>query len=192
MKRVISSILLLVVLVLCLASCQSTRYLPVFGVDIIGPYFTVFELPTKELGGETTLEFWIGEYVTEDDYDGYATCYSGFYGAGYEPSNTSETIPTEYYVKYRVGRYPTVDSPRKGVLEIIISDPDVKVFGLTTESGLDEFEKIFISLGATVTRYETVARAKLGDVWFKLDYPLRNAVPYITIGTSATGAVHID
>ena len=78
MKRVISSILLLVVLVLCLASCQSTRYLPVFGVDIIGPYFTVFELPTKELGGETTLEFWVGEYVTEKDYEGHATYYEGF------------------------------------------------------------------------------------------------------------------
>ena len=192
MKKVISFILLLAVIVPCFASCRSTRYVPVFGVNIIGPYFTVFELPTKELGGETTLEFWIGEYVTEDDYDGYATCYSGFYGAGYEPSNTSETIPTEYYVKYRVGRYPTVDSPRKGVLEIIISDPDVKVFGLTTESGLDEFEKIFISLGATVTKHESVATAKIGNVWFKLDYPLRNAVPYITIGTSATGAVHID
>lgn len=192
MKKVISLILLLAVIVPCFASCRSTRYVPVFGVNIIGPYFTVFELPTKELGGETTLEFWIGEYVTEDDYDGYATCYSGFYGAGYEPSNTSETIPTEYYVKYRVGRYPTVDSPRKGVLEIIISDPDVKVFGLTTESGLDEFEKIFISLGATVTKHESVATAKIGNVWFKLDYPLRNAVPYITIGTSATGAVHID
>ena len=192
MKRVISSILLLVVLVLCLASCRSTRYLPVFGVNILGPYFTVFELPTKELGGETTLEFWVGEYVTEKDYEGHATYYEGFYGEGYEPDDKSEFVPTEYYVKYRVGRYPTVDSLRKGVLEIVISDPEVKIYGFTTESSIDEFEEVFTSLGATVTRYETVARAKLGDVWFKLDIPLRGGVPYITISTHSTGVVDID
>lgn len=194
MKRIVCSILVLALALFSLCSCKM-RYLPVYGKAMDIPYFVIQELPTKNAGGETTLEFWIGETVTESDYDGHAIVYDGFLGEGYTEDVLGVSIKTERYVHYTVRNYPKVDSKKMGIVQIEVTDPEVKIYGLTTESSLDDFAAVFEALGAKVDQSDKVVNAKLGDVWFQLskvkgvtgDY-----LPKIRIDTDQMGIVYID
>lgn len=195
MKRIICLLLTFATLLFCLCSCKM-RYLPVYGKAMDMPYFVIQELPTKNAGGETTLDFWIGEKVSESDYEGYTTVYDGFLGKGYaEDVLSSASVRTEKYVHYTVRNYPKVDSKTMGIVQIEFTDPEVKVYGLTTESSLEEFAEVFEALGAEVNKSDHVVNAKLGDVSFQLskvkgvtgDY-----LPKIRIRTDQSGIVCID
>lgn len=194
MKRVICLILSFATLLFCLCSCKM-RYLPVYGKAMDMPYFVIQELPTKNAGGETTLEFWIGEIVREEDYEGHDKVYDGFLGKGYTDVVLGVTARTEKYVHYTVRNYPKVDSKTMGITQIEFTDPEVKVYGLTTESSLEEFAEVFEALGAEVNKSNNVVNAKLGDVSFQLskvkgvtgDY-----LPKIRIRTRQSGIVYID
>ena len=194
MKKIICTILLSVMLLLSLCSCKM-QYLPVFGEAMDMPYFVIQELPRKNVGGETTLEFWIGEIVDESDYEGHAIVYDGFLGEGYSEDVKLGTHTTDYYVHYTVSNYPKVDSKTSGIVRIEITDPSVKIYGLTTESSLDDFARVFDALGAKVSRSEYIVNAKLGDVWFqlsKLKGLTGEGLPKIRIDTDQMGIVHID
>ena len=194
MKKIICTILLSVMLLLSLCSCKM-QYLPVFGEAMDMPYFVIQELPRKNVGGETTLEFWIGEIVDESDYEGHAIVYDGFLGEGYSEDVKLGTHTTDYYVHYTVSNYPKVDSKTSGIVRIEITDPSVKIYGLTTESSLDDFARVFEALGAKVSRSEYIVNAKLGDVWFqlsKLKGLTGEGLPKIRIDTDKMGIVYID
>ena len=194
MKKIICTILLSVMLLLSLCSCKM-QYLPVFGESMDMPYFVIQELPRKNVGGETTLEFWIGEIVDESDYEGHAIVYDGFLGEGYSEDVKLGTHTTDYYVHYTVSNYPKVDSKTSGIVRIEITDPSVKIYGLTTESSLDDFARVFDALGAKVSRSEYNVNAKLGDVSFqlsKLKGLTGEGLPKIRIDTDQMGIVHID
>ena len=196
MKKIICTILLSVMLLLSLCSCKM-QYLPVFGEAMDMPYFVIQELPRKNVGGETTLEFWIGDIVDESDYEGHAIVYDGFLGEGYSEDVKlgTATYTTDYYVHYTVSNYPKVDSKTSGIVRIEITDPSVKIYGLTTESSLDDFARVFDALGAKVSRSEYNVNAKLGDVWFqlsKLKSLTGEGLPKIRINTNQMGIVHID
>ena len=191
MKKIICLAVVLSVLLLTLCSCK-TRYIPVWGESIVGDYFVILELPTKNAGGETTLEFWIGEKVTESDFDGHTKVYNGYLGKGYDDSVTLGITSTDYYVHYEVSSYPKVDSETKGILRIEITDPEVMVYGLTTESSIDDFAEVFEALGAKVDKYEGGANAKIGDVWFQLRKSTERRIAKITIDTDQTGIVCVD
>lgn len=196
MKKIICTILLSVMLLLSLCSCKM-QYLPVFGEAMDMPYFVIQELPRKNVGGETTLEFWIGDIVDESDYEGHAIVYDGFLGEGYSEDVKlgTATHTTDYYVHYTVCNYPKVDSKTSGIVRIEITDPSVKIYGLTTESSLDDFARVFDALGAKVSKSEYNVNAKLGDVWFqlsKLKGLTGEGLPKIRINTDQMGIVHID
>ncbi len=194
MKKIICTILLSVMLLLSLCSCKM-QYLPVFGEAMDMPYFVIQELPRKNVGGETTLEFWIGEIVDESDYEGHAIVYDGFLGEGYSEDVKLGTATHDYYVHYTVSNYPKVDSKTSGIVHIEITDPSVKIYGLTTESSLDDFARVFDALGAKVSRSEYNVNAKLGDVWFqlsKLKGLTGEGLPKIRIDTDQMGIVYID
>ena len=196
MKKIICTILLSVMLLLSLCSCKM-QYLPVFGEAMDMPYFVIQELPRKNVGGETTLEFWIGDIVDESDYEGHAIVYDGFLGEGYSEDVKlgTATYTTDYYVHYTVSNYPKVDSKTSGIVRIEITDPSVKIYGLTTESSLDDFARVFDALGAKVSRSEYNVNAKLGDVSFqlsKLKGLKGEGLPEIRISTDQMGIVHID
>ena len=197
MKRIICTVLIFGMLSFSLCSCNM-RYLPVYGEDMTDMnYFVIKELPRKNAGGETTLEFWIGEIVNEKDYEGHAIVYDGFLGEGY-PADVllgTHTNTTDYYVHYTVDNYPKWDSKTSGIVRIEITDPSVKVYGLTTESSLDEFAEVFEALGANVTKYKSSAAAKLGDVYFlleKIKGLSGDGLPKIRINTDQTGGVDFD
>ena len=194
MKKVICFILVSFLLLLSLCSC-GMRYIPVYGEAMDDPYFVMLELPRKNAGGKTTLEFWIGETVDEGDYEGHVLVYNGFLGEGYSEDVELWTQTTDYYVHYTVANYPKVDSKTKGIIQIDITDPEVMVYGLTTESSIDEFAEVFEALGAKVDKYDTGVNAKLGDVWFQLKKSKGlngTALPRIRIDTDQTGIVLID
>ena len=196
MKKIICTVLLSVMLLLCLSSCNM-RYIPVYGKAMDMPYFVIQELPRKNAGGETTLEFWIGETVDESDYEGHAIVYDGFLGKGYSKDVLlgTATHTTDYYVHYTVRNYPKVDSKTSGIVRIEITDPSVKIYGLTTESSIDDFVKVFEALGAKVDKSENTANAKLGDVWFqlrKIKGLTGEGLPQIRINTDQMGIVNID
>ena len=193
MKKIISLAVVVSVLLICLFSCN-TRYVPVYGESILGPYFDILELPTKKAGGETTLEFWIGEKIVERDYENHEKLNNGFLGEGYKlnPDNPNE-LP-EFYVRYVVERYPEVFSKTKGVTKIEITDPNVMVYGLTTESSLDDFKEVFEDLGAGVSVSVKAATAKLNDAVFELRVATIYSHPIMIISTepSRAGIVDID
>ena len=193
MKRIICLALLFVMVVGCLTSC-SFRYIPVVGQNILGPYATVLKIPGKQLGGETTLEFWIGESVTADDFSGYARdrrSMNGYLGEGYELDENDE-LPL-HYVKYEYGNYPKIDSLGLGILDIEITDPQVMIYSLTTESSIEDFIDLFESLGARfVTKKDYYALCWIGDVSFSFHLATKSRPAIIGINTDATGVVLID
>ena len=196
MKKIICTILIIGISLLSLCSCK-VRYLPVLGESMGMPYFVIQELPGKNAGGETTLEFWIGEIVDESDYEGHAIVYDGFLGEGYSDDVLlgTATHTTDYYVHYTVRKYPKVDSKTSGIVRIEITDPSVKIYGLTTESSMEEFAELFEALGAKVSKSEFTVNAKLGDVSFqlsKLKGLTGDGLPKIRIETRQMGIVHID
>ena len=193
MKKIISLVVVASVLLICLFSCN-TRYIPVCGKSILGPYFDIIKLPTKKAGGETTLEFWIGEKIVERDYENHEKLYNGFLGEGYKLNSDNPNELPEFYVRYVLERYPEVFSKTKGVTKIEITDPNVKVYGLTTTSSLDDFEEVFEKLGADVSVGVKAASAKLNDAVFVLYVATIDSHPIITISTepSRAGIVHVD
>ena len=194
MKKIICTVLIFVMLLFSLCSCKM-RYLPVYGEVMNDTYFVIQELPRKEAGGETTLEFWIGEIVEESDYEGHAIVYNGFLGEGYSEDVLLGAHTTDYYVHYTVDNYPKVDSETSGILGIQITDPSVQVYGLTTESSIDDFAEVFEALGAEVKKLENKVNAKLGDVSFRLTKSkgiTKDGLPKINIHTNQMGIVCIN
>lgn len=193
MKKIISLAVVVSVLLICLCSCN-TRYVPVYGESILGPYFDILELPTKKAGGETTLEFWIGEKIVERDYENHEKLNSGFLGEGYKlnPDNPNE-LP-EFYVRYVVGLYPGGIFGANGVRKIEITDPNVMVYGLTTTSSLNDFKEVFEGLGAYVRVDAKAATAFLNDAVFVLRVATTDSRPVMTISTepSKAGIVCVD
>ncbi len=190
MKRIICLILIVLIISFGIFPFRigKTRYILVCAIDMIDmPYITIRELPTKNAGGETSLEFWIGEYVREKDYEAYHKVYDGFLGKGYDSME-----PADYYVHYEVGVYPHVYSGKRGITEITITDPSVTVFGLTTESGIEDFAAVFEELGAESSIGDNYVNAWIGDVRFRYFNGGGKKLPYISIKTEATGVVYID
>ena len=194
-KRIVY-VLMIIILIFSLCSCNM-RYLPVYGESMGMPYFSVQALPSKNAGGETSLEFWIGDIVDVGDYEGHAIVYDGFLGEGYSGDVLlgTATPTTDYYVHYTVRSYPKVDSKTSGIVRIEITDPSVKIYGLTTESSPDEFAEVFEALGAKVSKLDYIVNAKLGDVSFQLNKSKGlkgDGLPKIRISTQQMGIVHID
>ncbi len=110
---------------------------------------------------DTNLEFWITEKFDEsqlspyhfklyDPYGGYT-----FYGTGYQPINYNHHDlyyePPEYYVEYDFTGYPNfVDELH--ISRIKITDPSVRVFGLTINSPIEEYKEVFKKYNFTVTK----------------------------------------
>lgn len=140
MKKAVSCLLLFVLTTFALSSCSL----------IAGA-----KLPGKNDGGETTLEFWIGDNVNDYDWSGHDEIYGWmgareFLGKGYSKyydEYYEAEIAPKYHVSYIVTSYPDYSSKDRCITEINITDPSVKVYGLTTESTVEEFDALFSALG---------------------------------------------
>lgn len=190
MKKVISVCLLTAICLLSFSSCQLTEMIENYissgeQTPVKLPKYEdeVKKLPSMEEGGETTLEFWIGEKVNDYDWSSHDEIYGWFgareyLGTGYKKSYSDyyqEDMKPKHYVSYIVSSYPDESSPDSCITRIDITDPTVKVYGLTTNSTLEEFTEKFSSLGFTVSDVGSTGKVKRADrdgVWvsFSLEF----------------------
>lgn len=107
-----------------------------------------------EKPADTTLEFWIGDPVTETTFSGFTERYGlmggrEYYGTGYVPGvdeGGQQTDP-EQKVIYTVTAFPDYSSGKHAVTRITITDPAVTVFGLNCSSAAEEWDAVFREMG---------------------------------------------
>lgn len=110
---------------------------------------------------DTTLEFWVAEKVSEEDFKGHYSVegvFGGYiyFGKEYLPNEITEEnsqIKPDYCVTYTVTAYPDYSSNNgkfDTVTRIEITDPAISVYGITCNSTLDDFDKVFQDLGCKI------------------------------------------
>ena len=116
---------------------------------------------------EHDLEFWIGENVDGFDFSNHQPKYGimggwEYYGIGYAPTlgEDGQQIDPEHCVIYTVTNYPDYSSNSRHVTRIEITDPAVRVYGLSISSSAEEIKSIMTSEGFTVTESGTAVRAE--------------------------------
>ena len=126
------------------------------------------------------LEFFITQNVEDVDFSSYAEIYGWFgarefLGKGYETVLDEDGNPThpEHYVSYVIGAYPDEADGGQYVTQIIMTDPQVKYYGLTLASTAEAFRETFEGLGYTVeisvNDYAEIFTAKKGNLTVELD-----------------------
>ena len=122
---------------------------------------------------EHDLEFWIGENVDGYDFSEYQPKYGimgGFeyYGRGYVPTLAEDgwQIDPEHYVIYTLTNYPDYSSNSLCVTRIEITDPAVRVYGLSLSSTVDEIRSTMTSEGFTVTGTDASIKAEKDNFRF--------------------------
>ena len=125
----------------------------------------------------TGLEFQITERVRDDDLEGHDEIYGWFgarefLGKGYKAITAADeggmTYRPDIYVTYIITSYPDYSSGDQCVTCIVITDPKVTVFGLSTESDPAEFDRVLKNKGFKVEVEEygavPIHRASKGDI----------------------------
>ena len=122
---------------------------------------------------EHDLEFWIGENVDGYDFSEYQPKYGimgGFeyYGRGYVPTLAEDgwQIDPEHCVIYTLTNYPDYSSNSLCVTRIEITDPAVRVYGLSLSSTVDEIRSTMASEGFTVTGTDASIKAEKDNFRF--------------------------
>ena len=111
-------------------------------------------VPERNPNGETTLEFRITEEVKDVDWSAYEEI-TGWFGAreylgkGYEKTTDTEGTVRKpiHYVSYLITAYPDYADGGAFVTAITVTDPTVRVYGLTVNSTFEEFDAVFGDLG---------------------------------------------
>ena len=122
---------------------------------------------------EHDLEFWITQDVDDFDFSSYQPKYGimggwEYYGTGYLPTldENSQQIDPEHCVIYTVTNYPDYSSNSLCITRITITDPAVKVYGLSMTSAHEEIRSTMTAEGFTVTESGTTLRAEKDNLRF--------------------------
>ena len=107
-----------------------------------------------EMPKNTSLEFWITEDVKDYNWTEHDEIYGWmgareFLGSGYKKTQDedgSDQHP-EHYVSYVITAWPDYADGGQFVTDITVTDPAVKVYGLTIASTFEEFDAVFEPLG---------------------------------------------
>jgi hypothetical protein len=91
-----------------------------------------------------------------------------YYGTGYVPTldENGQQADPEHCVIYTVTNYPDYSSNSLCVTRITITDPTVKVYGLSMTSTHEEIRSNMTAEGFTVTESGTALRAEKGKIRF--------------------------
>lgn len=125
---------------------------------------------------ETNLEFWIAENVEDVDFSAYQQRYGlmggrEYYGEGYMPTldENGEQIDPEECVIYTVTKYPDYTSRNSHITRILITDPNVTVYGLTINSSNEDIKSTMENNG-----FRTKEIGNMGNVeWVKGKFSIR-------------------
>lgn len=152
-----------------------------------------------EMPKDTTLEFWITENVKDQDWTGHDEIYGWmgareFLGSAYKKNEDADGLDQrpEHYVSYVITAWPDYADGGQFVTDIIVTDPAVKVYGLTIASTFEEFDAVFEPLGYELSWSEGAIQTRVATkdgVTFRLtravdDNP--NVVPQIRISAEVT------
>lgn len=152
-----------------------------------------------EMPKDTTLEFWITENVKDQDWTGHDEIYGWmgareFLGSAYKKNEDADGLDQrpEHYVSYVITAWPDYADGGQFVTDIIVTDPAVKVYGLTIASTFEEFDAVFEPLGYELSWSEGAIQTRVATkdgVTFRLtravdDNP--NVVPQIRISAVVT------
>lgn len=152
-----------------------------------------------EMPKNTSLEFWITEDVKDQDWTGHDEIYGWmgareFLGSGYKKNEdpTGSNQHPEHYVSYVITAWPDYADGGEFVTDITVTDPDVKVYGLTIASTYEEFDAVFEPLGYELSwsdgAIETRVATKNG-ITFRLTRAVEdnpNVVPMFRISAEVT------
>lgn len=108
---------------------------------------------------DTDLAFWLTYEVKQGDFEGYnvepyTVGGQRYYPAKYEPvTDVAEGVGVapEICVIYEVTSYPDYSDKTKCVTYISVTDPEVRVYGLTINSTEDEFRRVMAEKGFSVS-----------------------------------------
>ena len=147
----------------------------------------------------TTLEFWITEDVKDQDWTGYDEIYGWmgareFLGRGYKKTQDGDGCdqPPKYYVSYVITAWPDYADGGQFVTDITVTDPVVKVYGLTIASTFEEFDAVFESLGYELSWGEGAIKTRVATrdgITFRLTRAVEDnpdVVPQIRISAEVT------
>ena len=147
----------------------------------------------------TTLEFWITEDVKDQDWTGYDEIYGWmgareFLGSGYKKTQDGDGCdqPPKYYVSYVITAWPDYADGGQFVTDITVTDPVVKVYGLTIESTFEEFDAVFESLGYELSWGEGAIKTRVATkdgITFRLTRAVEenpDVVPQFRISAEVT------
>lgn len=152
-----------------------------------------------EMPKDTTLEFWITEDVKDQDWSEYDEIYGWmgareFLGTAYKKNadtDGSDQHP-EHYVSYVITAWPDYADGGQFVTDITVTDPAVKVHGLTIASTFEEFDAVFEPLGYELSWSDGAIKTRIAlkdGITFRLtcavdDNP--DVVPQIRISAEVT------
>jgi hypothetical protein len=95
----------------------------------------------------TNLEFWIADPVDPIDFATHQQKFGlmggkEYYGGGYMPTRDENgmQIDPEHCVIYTVTSYPDYASRKSHVTRIVITDPEVELYGINCSSSLGEID----------------------------------------------------
>ena len=152
-----------------------------------------------EMSKDTTLEFWITEDVKDQDWSGHDEIYGWmgareFLGSAYKKNadtDGSDQHP-EHYVSYVITAWPDYADGGHFVTEITVTDPAVKVYGLTIASTFEEFDAVFEQLGYELSWSEGAIKTRVATkdgITFRLTRAVEenpDVVPQIRISAEVT------
>ena len=122
---------------------------------------------------EHDLEFWITQNVDDFDFSSYQQKYGimggwEYYGTGYVPTldENCQQVDPEHCVIYTVTNYPDYSSNSLCITRITITDPAVKVYGLSMTSTHEEIRSTMITEGFTVTESGTALKTEKDNLRF--------------------------
>ena len=148
---------------------------------------------------DTTLEFWITEDVKDYDWTGHDEIYGWmgareFLGSAYKKNvdaDGSDQHP-EHYVSYVITAWPDYADGGQFVTDITVTDPAVKVYGLTIASTFEEFDAVFEPLGYELSWGEGAIKTRVATrdgITFRLTRAVEDnpdVVPQIRISAEVT------
>ena len=122
---------------------------------------------------EHDLEFWITQDVDDFDFSSYQPKYGimggwEYYGTGYVPTldENGQQVDPEHCVIYTVTNYPDYSSNSLCITRITITDPVVKVYGLSMTSTHEDIRSTMTAEGFTVTESGTALKAEKDNLRF--------------------------
>ena len=142
-------------------------------IILISAFLLLSSCTSHPIEPEHDLEFWITQNVDDFDFSSYQPKYGimggwQYYGTGYVPTldENGQQVDPENCVIYTVTNYPDYSSNSLCVTRITITDPAVKVYGLSMTSTPEEIRSTMTAAGFTVTKSGTALRAEKDNLRF--------------------------